>query len=146
MYSLHGTGCRQSWSCCGRSTLFVFSCGRLSWFKMIKPCSWLSCAAFQRTLKQYLVSYRMSPTEHFLVPVCPWTQENRLMIVLWCALGLPVGGAIQMTLLLLFTVTVTCIVCNWLYTLKVFKKNSIWICYASVIGLLINQSLNLTLK
>jgi len=57
---VYGTGCWQSWGCCGWPQLFVASV-------------------------------------HIPVPIYLWTLRNRLMIVLWCTLGLPVGGAIQMT-------------------------------------------------
>ena len=33
-------------------------------------------------------------TEHISVPVCPWQMGNRLLIVLWCVLGLSAGGTI----------------------------------------------------
>ena len=46
----HGTGCRHSWSCCGRPLLIYFS------------------------------------------SVCLWKPGNRLIIVVWCALKLPLGS------------------------------------------------------
>ena len=43
--------------------------------------------------------YFSSPTKNIFVAVCLWTPRNRLTIVLWCMLDLPVGGAIPITLL-----------------------------------------------
>ena len=46
-------------------------------------------------LLQSTTHYLLSPNVNIFVPVRIWTSGCRLMIGLWCTLGLPVGGTIQ---------------------------------------------------
>jgi len=59
--------------------------------------SWAICksAPSSRQITTPVPHHFPSSTEIIFVPVCLRTPGYRLMIVLWCALGLPEGGAIQ---------------------------------------------------
>ena len=61
--------------------------------------------AASRTEATAVNYYFSSPTKNISIPVCAWTPRNRLVIVLLCALGLPVGGIVQIILLLLLSVS-----------------------------------------
>ena len=77
---------RINWACRNTSTSRRqgFVCNRIASVEQLQAADRAEAAAVDY--------YFSSPSENISVPVCIRTPRNRLMIVLWCTFGLPVGG------------------------------------------------------